>query len=833
MIRLALSTDARGHSYHATLIASILRRTELPVHVRCWCRGFLPDSFESGPLKVEFLAADKEVTGKYPRNSGPAAYDRLLVIRDCPDWDRCMVMDCDQLVLCDLAPLFEMDLGDHLLAAHMQGPGVDIDYAMRVWLKRPIPEGWEHVKGHPYFLMPPMLNLKAMREAGTWEAFLAAHAAFDADEQLSLTAATEGRTLPLPRKWNLFPKLHIQEHEVPEGVIHWNGYPKPWHPKAQVWRPDIWESEKSSWEQLRMGLWAKPTAIVVEPMDGYGVRALARRGWRVVVVSTRFDGVEGERKIDNRDVNFPDVIKRAVSELPSGPQEIETSDHVRFDGGTAAPTLLERWRHLPGDVVLRGPAKSSEIRQMRVLGYGGERRLKHQEWPTGGPAASVLDFEWGMPSLAVSADEDLYLTRRNPSGTYDPGAEDYGIEESSDEDVQALEGFEPDISPEWAARLESLAGEFSPLTLVQLGPGAGASHLHRLFPEARIRALEHEAAQFNDLRKEFADLPGLELLHAPLDGVTRWYDCRELDFGMVELLVVPAKIAPKSEAIRTWAVNLRGKLTESARVIMELSNGEDGHGIAARWLATGGIKIAHHDSGSIELHVCGPPDEPAMPREIRSMSDIAERTWVISLAHREDRRAELRENWQPLGLEPEWIEGIRPAPADIRWEEMKGMEAYGKAENLRGEYVIGAVGCKRAGISALKRFLESGAAIGLICQDDCRWQEDALETIRRAFQELPGTWNLVYFSASARQAHEPFSPLLMKLKGARLCTAILWNRETALRLLPELESCDCEWDVFMQRKHAELKVFCVVPMPAIQGRSRSDIVGGIVQPPNR
>jgi hypothetical protein len=167
-------------------------------------------------------------------------------------------MDYDQLVLCDLAPLFDQELGDHLLAAHMQGPGVDMAYAMRVWLKRPLPEGWEHVAGHPYFLMPPLLNLKAMREAGTWERFMAAHAAFGADEQLSLTAATEGRTLPLDRKWNLFPKLHIADGEVPAGVIHWSGWPKPWHKGAKVWRPDIWESEQASWEHLRLGAWEDP-----------------------------------------------------------------------------------------------------------------------------------------------------------------------------------------------------------------------------------------------------------------------------------------------------------------------------------------------------------------------------------------------------------------------------------------------------------------------------------------------------------------------------------------------------------------------------------------------
>jgi hypothetical protein len=38
-IRIALSTDAKGHPCHATLLASILRRTELPVQLRCWCRG--------------------------------------------------------------------------------------------------------------------------------------------------------------------------------------------------------------------------------------------------------------------------------------------------------------------------------------------------------------------------------------------------------------------------------------------------------------------------------------------------------------------------------------------------------------------------------------------------------------------------------------------------------------------------------------------------------------------------------------------------------------------------------------------------------------------------
>lgn len=586
-----------------------------------------------------------------------------------------------------------------------------------------------------------------------------------------------------------------------------------------------------------MGIWPKPVAIEVEPKDGYGVRALARRGWKVVVVSEKFDGVAGERKIDNREVHYPDVIKWGIAEVADGPSELGTTDHVRFGSGTAASALLERWDCLPGDVVVRGPVMAVEMGRLRGLGFGGERRLKHREWPTGGPAASVLDHEWGIPPLAVSAEEDSYLTRRNPPVGYDPGNASEEIEDSfdtpSEEDFRVMEEFPWQVSAGMDGRLASLAGGISPKSIFELGPGAGTPLLRQHFPAARIRSIEHDASWFIEVGKRFGKLPRLELLHAPFDPALPWYDCREIEFGLVDLLVVHAGGGPKSKAVRAGAVSLRGRLSVTARVIIGVSDGKDCQGIVDRWLASGSMRLVHHDAEFIELQAEGPPDEIAMRREILSATDIAERTWVISLAGREDRRAELRENWQSLGLEPEWIDGIQPQPDSIRWEEMKGMEAYGKAENLRGSYVVGAVGCKRAGIAALRTFIESGVTTALICQDDCRWQADALGTIRRAFQELPAHWDLVYFSASARQPHEAFSPHLVRLKGARLCTAILWHRQTAMRLLPELERCDCEWDVFMQRKHAELSAFCVVPMPAYQGRSRSDITGGIVQPPNR
>jgi lipopolysaccharide biosynthesis glycosyltransferase len=410
-LNIALSTDARGHEYHATLIASILRRTEWNVHVRCWCVGFLPESFEQGRLKVEFLPSVGDQTNKYPSVSGPAAYDRLLVIRDCPDWDRCMVMDYDQLVLCDLSPLFTMDMRDHLLAAHMQGPGVDMDYAMRVWLKRPMPAGWEHCGTNPYFLMPPLMNLKAMREAGTWENFLKAHAAFGADEQLSLTAATEGRTMPLEKKWNLFPRLHIAKGEVPQGVIHWSGWPKPWHKNADVWRPDIWEAERCTWEHLRSGWWEKPEVWEYEPEDDRCMKALVERGWKVRAVSERLRA----RRLKNG--GYPDL--RVCEEIKAG-----EAPWVRFGQWVDAADWMQRSTLRPDYVTLKGPMSRSEIDAVRVFGYGQGSRFRSHEWPAGGPMPRVMSYCRTHAEKDLLAGEELILRKEEEGVSLPPVARD-------------------------------------------------------------------------------------------------------------------------------------------------------------------------------------------------------------------------------------------------------------------------------------------------------------------------------------------------------------------------------------------------------------------------
>lgn len=213
------------------------------------------------------------------------------------------------------------------------------------------------------------------------------------------------------------------------------------------------------------------------------------------------------------------------------------------------------------------------------------------------------------------------------------------------------------------------------------------------------------------------------------------------------------------------------------------------------------------------------------------VTDLADHIYVISLPHRHDRRDALEANWKPLGLEWEYVDGVRPLAADIKWTEMRGMEAYGKPDWLRTDYVIGAVGCKRAGIRALETFLNSEHETALICQDDCRWLPNACQ-ILAPIDGYPDGWDMIYLSANLRKSSKPHDEHWMRMVAARLCTSIIWNRQSAERAVSIFKEADCEWDLAQERMMRGLNVFSPHQWTCAQAKGPSDIVGRSMVQPN-
>lgn len=820
-ICITISTDAQGFSKNATLIASIVRRTQRLVSVRCYTRGFSQESFAIRNLQVDFVRSEEEVTGRYPGHVPVAVFDRLRVMRDEKEWDRCLVLDHDMICLSDLGEYFDEDFEGNLLMGRLFGAGNTLGLQMKG--RGGLPAELAQAADYPYFFMGPMMNLALMRQENTWERLLECHALMGQEEQLALTAATGGRTKGVDRKWNQVPQWDNKDgHELQlEGIIHWTGGGKPWHRGTKVWRPEIWEAERCNWETLREGDWDKPVAEDFGGKDAHAAQGLLRRGWRVISYGN-------EAKWDKP---RQDLVRGGAFQAPclalDEAGRLESAATMRRFGPSMACEEIIRILAEANDacpVILEGYRSEQEIREIAGSRYNASSRWLTKEWPPGGPAPEVLEQQQGVAAQSLHPGEEICLFVASEKISQKlPVA--MPLVRVTDESWSLH-----DAACDWLR--ESLAANVNvpldrPLRFLELGTGRSTSVIAETFPQAEIITLEHDEQKFHHQREQLALHTKVHCHFTPLDVGLRWYDLSDVPEGPYDFLLVDGPPRSCGGKNREAAQCLMRWLAPHAIILLDDTDAAT----AASWNEIG-CTLLHQDESFAVLQAPAATSLPAT-EAYASLADLAEKTYVISLPDRQDRRDALLSNWGAAAKEIIWVDGVRCQAEDIAWTEMRGMEAYGKSENLKGDYVLGAVGCKRAGIAALRAFLASGAETALICEDDSHWLENAQQMISRALAEVPADWDLLYFSAIQKSPYVAVTPFWMRITAARMTSAIVWKRETAMRLLPDLETCDCEWDLFMQRQHAVLNAYAMRPMPAYQAASFSDILGYQTQVANR
>ncbi len=418
LITLVISTDAEGLRRNSTLIASILRRTERLVWVRCYTRGFEQSSFEIRNLRVDFVRADEEITGRYPGHVPLAVFDRMRIMRDKTGWDRCLVLDHDMVCLSDLGEYFDEDFEGNLLMARLFGPGNTLGMQMKG--RGGLPESLAYAEDHPYFFMGPMLNLELMRKEKTWEAFLAAHEVLQQEEQLALTTATGGRTKGVNRKWNQVPQWDNSKdadgNEVCgmtlEGIIHWTGGGKPWHLNSKVWRPELWEAERTNWEVLRAGEWDKPVMWELSGSPASELQHWFKRGWKLALVREVSpppplpeDSVISEESIQAREEEWNTIQRKAWERLMDHPDVTLWDDASRVEAlGNPEVLIVGNVEHLRKllrshpqaaavpYVVIRRDNSEVAAQELAALGY---TRQWCRAKETAGALAQGVDYHDG------------------------------------------------------------------------------------------------------------------------------------------------------------------------------------------------------------------------------------------------------------------------------------------------------------------------------------------------------------------------------------------------------------------------------------------------------
>ncbi len=805
MIRIVLSTDAKGFSRNATVVASVLRRTREAVAVRVYTRGFFVPSFGCGRFSAEFIRTDAAATGSYPGHVPDAVFDRLRIIDEEREWDRVLVMDHDMLALCDLAPYFREDFEGNLLMGRLFGPGNTLGLQMK--RRGGLPETLVHCEDHPYFYMGPMLNLAAMRREGTWERILEAHEMIGQDEQISLSAATGGRVKGVDKKWNLVPRWDTLDERskkiprigealqdgirwvngVPHGVIHWTGARKPWHRGTDVWRPDLWEAENATWEMLREGIWEKPLAIEVGADDGNITRGLLVRGWKVTMLPPRpLESWEPPELPPP----FPDL------EIVGNSATFVLAELVRMTPGA----VLEEWNDKIAacdSIVLQGPRNFSDINAIKNAGYAAEARLKRSQWPTGGPHPSVLRFA-PANSAGLSPNEDAYFSKRQ-SDDLPPFPSGYGMSEMPD-----TSALDPRLEQILKERLIG-RHQGGPSILI-LGSARAAAHLPKLLPKSAICLIHQDPEVLMQLKTAEPGIGG-HFLHAPVDPTLPFFDLSGICEERIDLLVISAGESGGPD-LRRGASSVYGWLAPNALQLV---------------LGPQGASLNESDQSNVEVIESGPDfsllkhgsrTEAADQQQVGRISDLGSCAYLLAPDLAASERASLYAT-QRTGWLFKRLPKVMPEAGEIHWAEMRGMEAYGNIANLRGDYVREAVAAKRALLKALDDFLSGDASAALIIQEDCILARNAIELINLATSELPACWDLLYLHVSSHTggllAHTPH---LARLVGARGSTAILWSRSGAVRLLDKLRHSDCEWEILLEVSQSDLNTFCALPMPA-------------------
>lgn len=171
-----------------------------------------------------------------------AIYYRLFIVGMFPNYDKALYLDCDTVILGDVAELYQTDLGDNFI-------GAIPDQAVAS-----VPEFCNYTKdalgidGDKYFNSGVILmNLKKFREEKFYERFYNVLSSYDftvAPDQDCLNLICKGKVKYFPTAWNAMPVLGEKE-QAPK-LVHYNLVHKPWHYDGIPYEKYFWQYAKDT-----------------------------------------------------------------------------------------------------------------------------------------------------------------------------------------------------------------------------------------------------------------------------------------------------------------------------------------------------------------------------------------------------------------------------------------------------------------------------------------------------------------------------------------------------------------------------------------------------------
>jgi lipopolysaccharide biosynthesis glycosyltransferase len=262
-INVEFSLDGNFKHPLDVVLDSIVTRASRPIRAFVLCRDHGPDDFVRmaklfPTVSFVWLPTDHADYGKVTSmlsHITVATMDRLLLPDLLPDVDKIIHHDLDALCQADLAELFDLDLGDHPLAARDQrhpfaGSGYialsgGASKGATVDLSRELMQ--RITNRHPFDFRNfnagiMVLNLAQMRADGFTRNYLPLVERFGFNDQGVLNVYAGSQAYPMPRYWNAYPRYELVDDAH---ILHWLGPPKPWHALYIHGQP-LWRAAEAS-----------------------------------------------------------------------------------------------------------------------------------------------------------------------------------------------------------------------------------------------------------------------------------------------------------------------------------------------------------------------------------------------------------------------------------------------------------------------------------------------------------------------------------------------------------------------------------------------------------
>ncbi len=174
--------------------------------------------------------------------SSAVYYYRFFIPRLFPIYNKCVYIDSDTILRGDIGELFDLDLGDNVMAA-MIDPKVEYVKEFRDYVNNAVGVPYTEYTNSGVLVM----NMKALRKMHYLSALVDTINKYDADlvapDQDYMNVILRGKIKHLNPCWNMEPKK-----DLPKGtkLVHFNLFNKPWHYKNVPQEKIFWNAARGT-----------------------------------------------------------------------------------------------------------------------------------------------------------------------------------------------------------------------------------------------------------------------------------------------------------------------------------------------------------------------------------------------------------------------------------------------------------------------------------------------------------------------------------------------------------------------------------------------------------